>query len=115
MNSREIVKWKLRLSTKVSCVNSPTLTFLALEGHITTLNVGQQPTANIIGSNDEIAIIRSGHVETTVNGIASRMNEGSLLYWVPNDKRTLRNIGSTPTSYQVIRVTSVKSPKPIAN
>jgi hypothetical protein len=46
---------------------------------------------------------------------ASRMNEGSLVYWAPNDKRTLRNIGSTPTSYQVIRVTSAKSPKPIAN
>jgi hypothetical protein len=43
------------------------------------------------------------------------MNEGSLVYWAPNDKRTLRNIGSTPTSYQVIRVTSAKSPKPIAN
>lgn len=101
--------------SRVVCVNSPTLTFLALESHITTLNVGQQTTANIIDSNDEIAIIRSGQVEVTVNGIASRMNEGSLLYWVPNDKRTLRNIGSTPTSYQVIRATSAKSPKPIAN
>ena len=38
------------------------------------------------------------------------MNAGSLLYWAPNDKRSLRNIGATPASYQVIRVTSAKSP-----
>jgi quercetin dioxygenase-like cupin family protein len=101
--------------SRVVCVNSPTLTFLAFESHITTLNVGQQTAANIIDSNDEIVVIKSGQVEVTVNGIASRMNEGSLLYWAPNDKRTLRNIGSTPTSYQVIRVTSAKSPKPVGN
>ena len=101
--------------SRTVCVNSPTLTFLALESHITTLNVGQQTATNMIDSNDEIAVIKSGQVEVTVNGVAARMNQGSLLYWAPNDKRTLRNIGSTPTSYQVIRVTSAKSPKPIAN
>ena len=100
---------------RVVCANSPTLTFLALESHITTLNVGQQTATNIIDANDEIVVIKSGQVEVTVNGIASRMNEGSLLYWAPNDKRTLRNVGTTPTSYQVIRVTSAKSPKAIAN
>jgi quercetin dioxygenase-like cupin family protein len=101
--------------SRVVCVNSPTLTFLALESHITTLNVGQQTAANIVDANDEIVVIKSGQVEVTVNGIASRMNAGSLLYWAPNDKRTLRNVGSTPTSYQVIRVTSAKSPKAAAN
>jgi glyoxylate utilization-related uncharacterized protein len=101
--------------SRVVCANSPTLTFLAFESHISTLNPGQQTAANIIDANDEIVVIKSGQVEVTVNGIASRMNEGSLLYWAPNDKRTLRNIGSTPTSYQVIRVTSAKSPKAIAN
>jgi quercetin dioxygenase-like cupin family protein len=101
--------------SRVVCVNSPTLTFLALESHISTLNPGRQTAANIIDANDEIVVIKSGQVEVTVNGIASRMNEGSLLYWAPNDKRTLRNIGSTSTSYQVIRVTSAKSPKAIAN
>ncbi len=101
--------------SRVVCVNSPTLTFLALESHITTLQTGKQTATNIIDANDEIVVIKSGQVEITVNGIASRMNEGSLLYWAPNDKRTLRNIGPTPATYQVIRVTSAKSPKSIAN
>jgi quercetin dioxygenase-like cupin family protein len=100
---------------RVTCANSPTLTFLALESHITTLNVGQHTAADVIDPNDEIVIIKSGQVEVTVNGIASRMDEGSLLYWAPNVKRTLRNVGTTPVSYQVIRVTSAKSPKAIAN
>ncbi len=101
--------------SRIVCVNSPTLTFLALESHITTLNPGQQSAPNIIDPNDEIVIIKSGQVEVTVNGIASRMNAGSLLYWAPNDKRTLRNVGSVPTSYQVFRVTSAKSPKAATN
>jgi quercetin dioxygenase-like cupin family protein len=102
--------------SRVTCVSSPTLTFLALESHITTLNPGQQTAANIIDPNDEIVVIKSGQLEISVNGVASRMTAGSLFYWAPNDRRTLRNIGSAPASYQVIRVTSAKSPKlPAAN
>jgi quercetin dioxygenase-like cupin family protein len=69
----------------------------------------------MIDPNDELVVIKSGQLEITVNGIASRMSAGSLLYWAPDDKRSLRNIGSTPASYQVFRVTSARSPKPPAN
>ena len=101
--------------SRVTCVSSPTLTFVALESHITTLNPGQQGAPNIIDPNDEIVVIKSGQVEIAVDGVASRMNAGSLLYWAPNVKRTMRNVGSVPTSYQVFRVTSAKSPKPATN
>jgi quercetin dioxygenase-like cupin family protein len=96
--------------SRVSVVHSPTLTFLALDSHITILNAGQSTQANMIDSGDEVVVLKSGQVEVTVNGIASRMNAGSLWYWVPNDKRTVRNIGTTPAIYQVIKVTSDKSP-----
>jgi len=62
--------------------------------------------------NLTLGLARELAPEVTVNGIASRMNAGSLMYWAPNDKRTLRNVGPTPTSYQVIRVTDARSPKP---
>jgi quercetin dioxygenase-like cupin family protein len=39
------------------------------------------------------------------------MKEGSLFYCAPNDKRTFKNIGTTPAAYQVIKVVSDKSPK----
>jgi XRE family transcriptional regulator, regulator of sulfur utilization len=104
-----------KVGSHVSVVSSPTLTFAALESHISTLNVGQSTAKDILDPGDEFVVIKSGSVEVTVNGVASRMKEGSMLYWAPNDKRTLRNLGATPASYQVIRVISDKSPKPIVN
>jgi hypothetical protein len=43
------------------------------------------------------------------------MAAGSVLFWAAADQRSLRNLGATPASYQVIRVTTAKSPKPQAN
>ena len=97
---------------RVVVVNSPTLTFNQLESHITTLNPGQHTAPDMVDPGDEFVVIKSGTVEVTVNGVATRMNAGSFAYWAPNDKRGLRNLGATPASYQVIRVISDKSPKP---
>ena len=97
--------------SRISVLSSPTLTFLRLESHITTLNVGQSTQVDMIDSGDEVAVLKSGQVEVTVNGVASRMNEGSIWYWAPNDKRTIRNIGAKPAVYQVVKVTSDKTPK----
>jgi mannose-6-phosphate isomerase-like protein (cupin superfamily) len=96
---------------RVVVVNSPTLTFQALESHITTLNAGQQSDPDIVDHNDEFVVVKSGEIEMKVNGVASRMKQGSVVYWAPNVKRTVRNIGPTPASYQVFRVTTGKSPK----
>ena len=101
--------------SRVSVLSSPTLTFLTLESHITTLNAGQSTAADMIDHNDEFVLIKSGSVEVKVNGVSSRMHAGSVMFWAANDKRSLRNLGATPASYQVIRVTTAKSPKPPAN
>jgi len=97
--------------SRVSVVSSPTLTFLTLQSHITTLNVGQSTALGMIDPGDEFVVLKSGSVEVTVNGVAARIEAGSVLYWSPNDKRTVRNIGTTPASYQVIKVVSDKTPK----
>ena len=101
--------------SRVSVLSSPTLTFLTLESHITTLNAGQSTAADMIDHNDEFVLIKSGSVEVKVNGVSSRMHAGSVLFWAADDKRSLRNLGATPASYQVIRVTTAKSPKPPTN
>jgi quercetin dioxygenase-like cupin family protein len=100
-----------RTGQRVVVVNSPTLTFQALESHISTLNPGQHTEADIIDHSDEFVVVTQGEVEMKVNGIASRMNAGSMVYWAPNDKRGIRNMGRTAASYQVFRVTTAKSPK----
>ena len=97
--------------SRVSIVDSPTLTFLTLSSHITTLNAGQSTAADMLDSGDEVVVFKSGTVDVTVNGVTARMQEGSMLYWAPNDKRTVRNIGAGPATYQVIKVLSAKSPK----
>lgn len=101
--------------SRVTVLSSSTLTFLMLESHITTLNAGQSTAADMIDHNDEFALIKSGSVEVKVNGVSSRMHAGSVMFWAADDKRSLRNLGATPASYQVIRVTTAKSPKPPAN
>jgi quercetin dioxygenase-like cupin family protein len=97
--------------SRVSVLSSPTLTFLRLIIHITTLNPGKSTAPNIMDSGDELFFLKSGVVEVTVNGVASRIKAGSLFYCAPNDKRTLRNIGTVPASYQVFKVVSDKTPK----
>jgi quercetin dioxygenase-like cupin family protein len=98
-------------SRSVVVQSQPTVTFVALETHITRLDPGKQ-TVPDTDPNDEVCIVREGQVEVTVDGISSRMNAGSLMYWAPTDKRNLRNIDVTPASYLVIRATSDKSPRP---
>jgi quercetin dioxygenase-like cupin family protein len=92
-------------------IDSPTLTFLRLGSHITMLNAGQSTRIDMVDPGDELFIVKSGLLEATVNGITCRMKEGSLFYCAPNDKRTFKNIGTTPAAYQVIKVVSDKSPK----
>jgi quercetin dioxygenase-like cupin family protein len=96
---------------RVVVVNSPTLTFQALEVHISTLNPGQISGPDIVDHNDEFVVVKSGDIEMTVDGVASRMHAGSVIFWAPNVKRTIHNLGPTPASYQVFRVTTAKSPK----
>ena len=93
--------------------SQPTITFVALESHITRIDPGKQTTPDR-DPNDEVCILREGQVEVTVNGVSSRMNAGSLMYWAPTDQRNFRNVGTTRASYLVIRATSDKSPKPPA-
>lgn len=96
----------------VNVLNSPTLTFLQLESHITTLNAGQSTKSDMVDPGDELFILKTGQLAATVNGITCRLKEGSFFYCAPNDKRTFKNIGDTPAAYQVIKVLSAKTPKP---
>lgn len=99
------------IGSRASCVDSPTLTFVRLESHITTLNVGQSSLPDIVDPGDELFVVKSGALDVRVNGVAARISAGSFFYCAPNDKRTIRNIGATPAVYQVIKAMSDKSPQ----
>jgi quercetin dioxygenase-like cupin family protein len=90
--------------------DSPTVTFLRLESHISTLNPGASTSPRSRDPADELFIVKSGVLEATLNGVACRLGPGSFCYVAPNDERTMRNIGTGPCSYQVIKVVSDKTP-----
>jgi mannose-6-phosphate isomerase-like protein (cupin superfamily) len=96
--------------SRISVVNSRTLTFERLESHITTLNAGASTQSGMRDSGDEFFVLKSGVIEATVNGVGCMLKAGSCFYCAPNDRRTFRNIGATPASYQVFKVLSDKSP-----
>ena len=100
-----------RIGHHTEVLDSPTVTFLRLESHITSLNPGESTTPRNRDPGDELFVVKSGMVEATLNGIAHRAGVGSLFYVAPNDERTMRNIGEGPCSYQVIKVVSEKTPQ----
>jgi quercetin dioxygenase-like cupin family protein len=92
-------------------LDSPTLTFQRLESHLSMLSPGAQTTPRNRDPGDELFIVKSGELEVTLNGISSRIGPGSFYYVAPNDERTMKNIGTGPCSYQVIKVMSDRSPQ----
>jgi quercetin dioxygenase-like cupin family protein len=90
--------------------DSPTVTFLRLESHVTILNPGESTTPGNRDPGDEIFVVKSGAVEATLNGNTHVAKAGSLFYVAPNDARTMRNPGTESCSYQVIKVVSDKTP-----
>lgn len=99
-----------KTGSRVGVVDSPTLTFARFSCHLTTLNPGQSTQKDIVDNGDELFVLRTGFLEASVNGVSARLKAGSLFYCAPNDKRTFRNIGPTPATYQVLKVISAKSP-----
>ena len=92
-------------------VDSPTLTFLRLESHVSTLNPGENTTPGNRDPGDELFIVKSGAIEATISNVTCRMAAGSCFYVAPNDPRTFRNAGAAPAIYQVIKVVSERSPQ----
>jgi len=81
---------------------APTPTLDELEIHITTLNPGQAPHAPHRHPEEELMIVREGTLETTQNGIATRVGPGSVIFQASNELHGLRNVGTTQATYHVI-------------
>ncbi len=83
--------------------DSPTATFTNLVGHVTTLNPGETPHAPHRHSDEEMILIKSGTLEVIINGRPQRAGSGSVFFFASNDLHGLRNTGSVPATYFVLR------------
>jgi len=93
-----------KTGTRVSLVNSPTLTYKKLEVHATSINPGTDSTQAHRHPWLQLFIIKEGSVEFTVDGVKHISGPDSIAYVEANALMSLRNAGNTPCSYTVFSV-----------
>lgn len=108
MGSRA-VDWKDMVArpTKVGEVRqvfqNRTATLDELELHITTLQPGQTPHAPHKHADEEVVIIREGTVETFLGDRSQVVGAGSVIFQAANQLHTIKNVGTVPATYHVIK------------
>jgi quercetin dioxygenase-like cupin family protein len=75
-----------------------------LSYQIISLDALQSASCELAPLESELCFVKSGRLEVTINGVSWRAGEGSFFYCEPNQKLALKNIGSTPAVYQLIRI-----------
>ena len=82
---------------------APTATLDELECHVTTLNPGATPHAPHKHPDEELIIIKEGTVESLNNGELKRVGPGSIIFQASNQLHSIKNVGTTPATYHVIK------------
>lgn len=80
-----------------------TATLDELELHITTLQPGQSPHEPHKHPDEEVLIIREGTVETFLGDRTQVVGPGSVIFQASNQLHAIRNVGTTPATYHVIK------------
>ena len=81
----------------------PTATLDELECHVTTVNPGQASHAGHSHPEEELIIVKEGILESNQNGDVKRAGPGSIVFEASNQFHSLRNAGTTPVTYFVIK------------
>lgn len=84
-------------------VRRPTATLDELEMHVTTLNPGESPHAPHQHPDEELVIIKQGTVESLNNGELKRVGPGSVIFQAANQLHAIKNVGTEPAIYHVIK------------
>ena len=83
--------------------DAPTATLERFESHITTLNPGQALHPPHKHVEEELMIVREGTVEATLNGQATRVEVGGMIFCASGEMHGLKNVGTTRATYYVIK------------
>jgi quercetin dioxygenase-like cupin family protein len=86
--------------------DSATATVDRLETHVTNIDAGKASHAAHRHPDEELVYVREGVVEATINGVAKLAPAGSVIFYASNDLHGMRNAGTVPVSYFVLRWTS---------
>lgn len=83
--------------------DAPTATLDQLECHVTTVNVGEAPHAPHQHPDEELIIVKEGTLEAMQNGAIRKVGPGSIIFEASNQLHGLRNVGTTPATYYVVK------------
>jgi quercetin dioxygenase-like cupin family protein len=92
-------------------LNGRTRTLVNLETHITTLKPGEANHAPHRHPDDEVVLLQSGTIEVNINGKLATIGPGSVVLFTSNDLHGMRNVGTTPASFHIIRMVTAATPK----
>jgi XRE family transcriptional regulator, regulator of sulfur utilization len=83
--------------------DAPTATLERLECHVTTVKAGEASHAAHAHPEEELIIIKEGTLESVQNGETKRVGPGSILFEGSNELHGMRNVGTTPATYYVLK------------
>lgn len=84
--------------------DSATRTLARLECHATTLRAGERAHEPHRHVDEELIFIKDGQLEITVNERTLTAMSGAVLFFSSMDLHGLRNAGTGPATYYVLRV-----------
>ena len=83
--------------------DAPTATLERFESHVTSLNPGQSLHPPHKHVEEEMMIVREGTVEATLNGQATRVEVGGMIFCASGEMHGLKNVGTTRATYYVLK------------
>jgi len=89
------------VGTRRDLFDGPTITLNNMEGHISTLNVGEvshQPHQHV---NEELAILMEGKLDVSINDKHTTAEPGAVIFFASNDWHNVKSIGTVPAKYYV--------------
>lgn len=101
-----------KVGARRNVFDSLTATLSNLECHVTTVNPGEAPHAPHRHPDEELIIVKDGTLEVTINGVTRQAGPGSVVFFASNDFHGLRNNGTTPATYYVLRIVPHDLPSP---
>ena len=84
--------------------DAATRTLARLECHATTLRARERAHEAHRHADEEMIFIKEGQLEITINDRIEQATTGAVLFFASMDLHGLRNTGSGPTIYYVLRI-----------
>jgi XRE family transcriptional regulator, regulator of sulfur utilization len=92
-----------KTGSRRECFDARTATLDRLAAHITTLNPGEAPHPAHRHPEEEVVIVKEGVLEVVQNDKTSRVEASGMLFMASNELHGLKNVGTKPAVYYVIK------------